>query len=112
MGRSEFHRLRSALRVLLAHMLKRDHQPERRGRIRANTVKAQRLAVATVLRENPSLKAKTAAALTDAYVMARLDASGETDLPPETFPEALPYDWPTITERPFLHDLPAAPRRP
>ena len=36
-GRNEYDKLESALRVLLTHMLKWDHQPERRSRSWENT---------------------------------------------------------------------------
>jgi hypothetical protein len=109
LGRSEFHRLRSALRVLLTHMLKWDHQPRRRSRSWANTISAQRLAVQMVLRDNPSLRRRIDEALADAYPAARLDASSETDMDLAVFPEVLPYDWAAITDRPFVFEPP--PRR-
>jgi hypothetical protein len=108
-GGEQFDKLESALRVLLTHMLKWDHQPERRGRSWANTIRAQRLMVAKVLRKNPSLKARIDEALGEAYEEARLDASTETDLDLGVFPEACPYDWAAITERPFVFEPP--PRR-
>jgi len=109
-GGEQYDKLESALRVLLTHMLKWDHQPERRGRSWANTIRAQRLAVAKVLRKNPSLKARIDEALGEAYEEARLDASTETDLPLAAFPEALPYDWAAITEREFALDAAAGSR--
>jgi hypothetical protein len=109
LGRSEFHRLRSALHVLLTHMLKWDHQPRRRSRSWANTISAQRLAVQMVLRDNPSLCRRIDEALADAYPAARLDASSETDMDLAVFPEVLPYDWAAITDRPFVFEPP--PRR-
>ena len=41
-GSNEYDKLESALRVLLAHMLKWDHQPERRSRSWENTIGEQR----------------------------------------------------------------------
>ena len=108
---SEFHRLRSALRVLLSHMLKWDHQPRRRSRSWANTIAAQRLAVHTVLRDNPSLRRRLDEALGDAWPAARLDASTETDMDLAAFPEACPYDWAAIAERPFEFEPPPPRRR-
>jgi hypothetical protein len=105
-GSEQYDRLESALRVLLMHMLKWDHQPERRGRSWEATIRTQRKAVARVLRKNPSLKASLDEALAEAWEDARSDASGETNLPLRTFPEARPYDWGAIMERPFEFDPP------
>jgi hypothetical protein len=110
-GNEQYDKLEGALRVLLTHMLEWDHQPERRGRSWANSIAAQRLAIAKVLRKNPSLKSSREEAVGEAWDEARLQASSETDLPLDAFPEALPYDWPAITERPFLFEPPAPARR-
>jgi hypothetical protein len=53
------------------------------------------------LRKNPSLKAGPGEGLAGAWDDARRDASGETNLPLATFPEAIPYDRAAIMERPF-----------
>ncbi|MBX9699739.1 MAG: DUF29 domain-containing protein [Acetobacteraceae bacterium] len=109
-GNEQYDKLESALRVLLTHMLKWDHQPERRGRSWANTIATQRWMVAKVLRKNPSLRASLSEAIAEAWDDARREASTETDLPLATFPEANPYDWAAITERPFDFDPPPARR--
>ncbi|MDO9706728.1 DUF29 domain-containing protein [Paracraurococcus lichenis] len=103
---SQYDRLEGTLRVLMAHMLQWDHQPERRGRRWANTIATQRRHVQTVLRKNPSLKASLAEAIAEGWDDARRDASGETDRPLASFPEANPYDWAALTERPFAFDPP------
>jgi hypothetical protein len=103
-GNAQYDKLESALRVLLMHMLKWDHQPERRGRSWEATIRTQRKAVQRVLRKNPSLKASLAEALLEAWEDARSDASGETNLPLSRFPDACPYDWAAIMERPFALD--------
>ena len=56
LGRSEFNKLESALRVLLMHMLKWDHQAERTGRSWALTIDTQRLEIEDVLGDNPGLR--------------------------------------------------------
>jgi hypothetical protein len=42
LGREQFNKLVSALRVLMLHMLKWDHQPERRSRSWVLSIKTQR----------------------------------------------------------------------
>ncbi|MFX7337201.1 DUF29 family protein [Acinetobacter baumannii] len=44
--------------------------------------------------------------MAEAWEDARSDASGETDLPLRSVPEACPYDWAAIMERPFEYDPP------
>src|SRR5271157_5220669 len=55
-GEAEYHRLESALRVLMLHLLKWDHQPDRRSRSWTLTVLEQRRRVQRQLRKNPGLK--------------------------------------------------------
>ena len=101
---AECHRLVSALRVLMVHMLKWDHQPERRSRSRALTITEQRDRVDRFLRQSPSLEAKLDEVLADAYREARSSAARETNLPPSVFPAGRPYDWMAITEQAFPWD--------
>lgn len=105
-GSEIYERLESALTVLLMHMLKWDWQPERRFRSWEATIREQRKRITKLLADNPSLKAKLEAARTTAYSYGRDRASGETDIPVETFPEISPYGWADITERLFLVDEP------
>jgi hypothetical protein len=97
-------RLESALTILFMHMLKWDFQPERRSRSWEATIREQRKRVATLMRKNPSLKARLAAAQQSGYDYGRDKASGETDIPVETFLETSPYSWQDVTEREFRFD--------
>ncbi|KPF60991.1 hypothetical protein IP88_15810 [alpha proteobacterium AAP81b] len=99
LGREQYHRLESALRLILTHLLKWDHQPERRSRSWSATIRTQRRHAERQLQKNPSLQARLEEAVTDAYGDARGEASGETDLPLKVFPENCPYDWDTIMAR-------------
>ena len=100
-GRNEYDKLESALRVLLMHMLKWDLQPDKRTRSWENTIEIQRRHALRQLKENPSLKRRRTEAVSGAYEDARLLASSETDRDVDTFPETCPYDWDTILNRPF-----------
>ncbi len=99
LGHVEFDKLESALRLVLQHMLKWDHQPERRSRGWTTTIALQRIAAERQIEKNPSLKPRQDEALIDAYRAARSYASGETDLPLRTFPPACPYSWDEIMNR-------------
>ena len=101
LGRTEFAKLESALRVLLMHMLKWDHQPERRTRSWAMTIDTQRLEIEDVLGDNPGLRPRIGEAIGRAYRKARNEAAQETGLERTVFPEQYPYSWTDVTSRPF-----------
>src|ERR1044071_1939203 len=56
LGREQFNKLESAIRVLLVHMLKWDHQPTRRGRSWAASTREHGLRLNAVLADNPGLR--------------------------------------------------------
>ena len=91
LGREQFSKLESALRVLLLHLLKWDHQPERRSRSWELSIKEQRIAVQDVLDDNPGLRPRIPEALARGYRRARIEAAKETGLDEHVFPETCPY---------------------
>jgi hypothetical protein len=101
LGREQFSKLESAIRVLLVHMLKWDHQPRRRSRSWTPSIKEQRIALNQVLEDNPGLKPRIAEALERAYRRARLEAARETGLDEEQFPAQCPYSWDNVVSRDF-----------
>ncbi len=80
LGREQFNKLEGALRVLLIHMLKWDHQRDRRSRSWVLSIESQRVGVEDVIEDNPGLKPRVTEALTRAYRRARIDAANETGL--------------------------------
>ncbi|BAW79955.1 hypothetical conserved protein [Candidatus Nitrosoglobus terrae] len=88
MGRSELGELENRLIIILAHLLKWQYQPDRRGNSWRLTIKEQRFRVKRVLRKNPSLKPKLSEAVLEAYIPALMQAARETNLTEETFPAA------------------------
>jgi hypothetical protein len=101
-GEEQYLRLESALRVLLHHLLKWDHQPAARNRSWAISVREQRRRVERQLRKNPGLKGRLDEALADAYEDARDEAARETGLPTRAFPADSPYAFAEIMERPIV----------
>lgn len=101
LGREQFSKLRSAYRVLLMHMLKWDHQPEKRTRSWLLTIVQQRQKVEDVITDSPSLKGRREEAMASAYHGARKEAAAETGIPLRTFPETNPYPLDEIMERAF-----------
>lgn len=98
-GEEQYHRLESALRVLMQHLLKWDYQPAARSRSWAITIREQRRRADRQLRRNPGLKSRLNEALLDAYEDARDEAARETGLPTRTFPSVLPFTLPDLMER-------------
>ncbi|MGE3146207.1 DUF29 domain-containing protein [Pseudorhodoplanes sp.] len=99
LGREQFNKLESALRVLLLHLLKWDFQPERRSRSWDLSIATQRVEVDDVLTDNPGLKPRIPEAIARAYRKTRLDAAKETGLDDSAFPKTCPYDFEAIMTR-------------
>lgn len=104
LGRKEYRTLESSLARILQHMLKWDHQPERRSRSWALSIANHRQEAAAQLEDSPSLSTRQDEAVAGAYSIGRRYAAAETDLPLKAFPEACPYSWDEIMVRPFAWD--------
>lgn len=87
LGRSDRRALESHLVVLVAHALKWQYQPERRGGSWYNTIRAERLAIEKLIEESPSLKRHMS--LEQIWSEAKLRA--EIDAPFAHFPDACPF---------------------
>ena len=92
-GKSEQRELASRMAVLLAHLLKWEHQPARRSKSWQYTLTTQRKEVAYVISEAPSLRTKFADErwLDIVWSKAKSQAESETGLDIDTFPEACPW---------------------
>ncbi|MDZ7858073.1 DUF29 domain-containing protein [Sphaerotilus sp.] len=90
-GKSEQRALASRMAVLLAHLLKWQYQPERRGASWEKTIKAQRKDIRYALGESPSLEPKLQepAWLDVVWTRAVAQAVNETGL--DAFPEVCPW---------------------
>ncbi len=91
MGRSERRELVSRLAVLLAHLLKWQHQPSLRSTSWQLTILEQRAQVEELLEENPSFRPQFDQSVMRAYRFAQIKAARETGLAVETFSPACPY---------------------
>jgi len=89
-GKSEKRELASRMAVLLSHLLKWLHQPGRRGSSWNRSFKEQRKAIATALRQTPSLKAS----LSDTDWLAGVWADAVTKAVDETGLDSFPEDCP------------------
>jgi hypothetical protein len=101
LGREQFNKLVSALRVLMAHILKWDHQPALRSRSWILSIQEQRIEIADVLEDNPGLKPRLPEATARAYRRARIEAAKETGLEEDKFPAVCPYAFDELITRIF-----------
>ncbi|MCK5871496.1 MAG: DUF29 domain-containing protein [Methylococcales bacterium] len=102
MGNSELRELESRLTILLMHLLKWQYQPAFQTRSWLLTIKEQRRRILKRLQQSPSLNAKLAIVINDAYELARGDAADETGLAESTFPLNCPWTYSQMVDAKFL----------
>jgi hypothetical protein len=106
LGKRDFKKLRSALRVIIQHMLKWDYQPERRDVSWRKSINEHRERVWGELATSPSFRPRIDEAIAQAFPMARHKAWDQTGVfVLEHQPQVCPYGWDEIMYRP--HELPA-----
>ncbi|WP_257287336.1 DUF29 domain-containing protein [Endozoicomonas sp. SESOKO2] len=95
MGRSDYRALQSRLEILFMHLLKWEHQPEKRqtGHSWERTIREQRKQARRILQDSPGLKHKIDVMLPVAYKRAVEDAAEETGLSPSIFPKERPWSY-------------------
>ncbi|ABD05253.1 Protein of unknown function DUF29 [Rhodopseudomonas palustris HaA2] len=98
-GSEQYDKLESAIRVVLLHLMKWDHQPTHRSKSWVFSIRTQRRHIVKVLKKNPSLRPHIPEAIGDAYHDARDEAQQETGLPASVFELTCPYDWDAIQSR-------------
>jgi hypothetical protein len=81
LSKRERDRLLSSIRLILHHLLKWDHQPQKRSRSWQVTIERERNNIQQYLEDSPSLKRfLTQQWIDKTYVNARLNAIKETDI--------------------------------
>jgi hypothetical protein len=93
LARSQRRALRSALVQLFLHLLKTRYQPDLAGRSWDISIEEQRVEIADLLDENPSLTRYVLDSdfLQRAYRLAVLEAERQTGVPKSTFPVEYPF---------------------
>jgi Domain of unknown function DUF29 len=91
LGKSDRRAIKSRLEVLLMHLLKWQFQPEQRSRSWQATILEQRLRIAEILEDSPSLKNYWPTVVDAAYDGARRLAAIETGLVVERFSVGCEY---------------------
>lgn len=107
LGKQQRQELRNRLSVLIGHLLKWQYQSQRRSRSLLATLRIQRLDIAELLKDNPSLKPYLEEALRKAYLKGVELAVGETDLPKRAFPVECSYSLSEIVDYDFYPGEPS-----
>ncbi|MBE9013459.1 DUF29 domain-containing protein [Pseudanabaenaceae cyanobacterium LEGE 13415] len=104
MAKSQRHKLKSNLVVVLLHLLKWQYQPEKRTGSWEASLLEHRRRIRDAMRDSPSLKPYLETVLAESHTSARKQAKAETGLPVEMFPIECPYDVSSILDDDFLPD--------
>jgi hypothetical protein len=104
MGRSERKSLKSNLIVVLTHLLKWQYQPEFRSGSWKGSIVEHRRRIREALSDSPSLKPYLEEVFAGGYLDAVEQASAETGLPVETFPQECPYTSAEVLDSNFLSE--------
>ena len=96
--------LKNRLRIILAHLLKWQGQPGKRGTSWRKTLRTQRGHIRDLLQESPSLRRLVPALVREAFPDAVKDAIDETGLPPDRFPAVSPYASDDVLREEYLPD--------
>ncbi len=91
MGRSERRSLKSNLVIIFLHLLKWQYQPELRSGSWKGSIVEHRRGIREALKDSPSLKPFLEEVFAECYSDAVEQASAETGLSVEIFPDSCPY---------------------
>lgn len=102
-GKSEQRELESRMAVLLAHLLKWQYQPQRRGNSWEATIRTQRTSIDRRLKKTPSLKTSLSNPdwWADAWDDAVRSAVQETGIALAVFPPSCPWAFEQIMDADF-----------
>jgi Domain of unknown function DUF29 len=110
LARSDRRAIKSHVRILLAHLLKWRHQPDKRSESWIDSIFNARTAIADLLEDSPSLVRHARDVIARTYPLASRDAASETKLPRGSFPAACPFSEDQVFAPTFLpSDLDAPP---
>lgn len=93
--------------LIVQHLLKAQYQPVRETRSWASTIRVQRRDLRRVLKQSPSLRQKLEDGFAEVWSDARIDASDETGLLLETFPETPSFSLDQALDDEFVPAPPA-----
>jgi len=104
MSKNQKREIINRLKILFAHLLKWQFQPDRRSNSWKGTIVEQRNQISKLFKESPSLKYQIDKKITDAYTEAREYASFETGILESDFPSESPYSLIQALDKNFYPD--------
>ena len=102
MGKRERRSLHNRFVRLIEHLLKWQHQPERRESSWTRTIVIQRIGILRLLEANPSFRPALTQAVAEAYADAARVVSAVTKLPRTDLPESCPFSIEQLLDEGFL----------
>ena len=102
LGKSEKRAIKSNLIIVILHLLKWRYQPEKRSNSWKSTIREHRRRIQELLTDSPSLKNYLPKILTTCYLAAKKQASDETSLSVNAFPESCPFTLAECLNEDFL----------
>lgn len=102
MGKREQRSLHNRFVRLIEHLLKWQHQPERRGSSWRRTIVVQRIGIQRLLNANPSFRPALSQVVSEAYADAATVAAAVTNRPRNEFPESCPFTVEQLLTEGFL----------
>lgn len=102
LGKSERRGIASQLTRLLLHLLKWQHQPQRRSDSWLDSITDARTQIDLAIADSPSLKNYSAEQLEQSYQQARRQAAKQTGMALSVFPEECPYSLDLVLEEDWL----------
>ena len=102
MGNEKRHSLRSSYRLIIAHLLKWQFQPERRARSWELTIARERINIEDREKDSKSLKNEASQIVEEAYRSAVFLAAKETRLSRNDFPFDCPYTIEQLRDRDWM----------
>lgn len=101
MGKNQHRELASRLRILIAHLLKWQFEPEYRSGSWKGTIIEQRHQIEQLLEMSPSLKHQIDQKMLKAYIKAVEYATAETGISESVFPQTCPYAFEEALDKDF-----------
>lgn len=102
MGREQRHALESSYRLLIAHLLKWQHQPQLQTVSWQVTIQRERDNIDRREEKNPSLRSEAKHIVAEVYRRAVKEAALETGLPKSAFPAECPWTLDQLRDDDFL----------
>lgn len=103
LGKRDVRSLRSALEIVLLHLLKWRYQPEMRqtGHSWEDSISEHRHRIELIADDSPSLRRQIPELAERGYPRARREAARQTRLPLDTFPETCPWTLKEVLDEDF-----------